>query len=398
MNIYEAITALSDYAVRTGLIEDADRVYSVNSLLEALQLDSYEPCEVCGKPQLAEILDSILDYACKNGICEDSIVYRDLFDTKIMGLLTPRPSWVIDKFESLYAESPKAATDFYYDFSKKTNYIRADRLAKDVKWITPTPYGDIDMTINLSKPEKDPRAIAAALKMKQSSYPKCQLCRENEGYAGRVNHPARQNHRIIPITMGGEPWFLQYSPYGYYNEHCIAFNGKHTPMTINKAAFEKLFDFVKRFPHYFIGSNADLPIVGGSILTHEHFQGGCYTFAMTKAEIEFPLNLRAMMILKQVFCIGPCLCFASEGKTRHAFASLRIRFLPLGNATRMRKHLFMPKQRALRTMQSRRLPDLQTENTKLILCSEIISQLPNFRMDIIIRTRNITTSSVKISA
>lgn len=292
MDIFEAITALADYAVRTGLIEENDRVYSVNSLLEALHLDSYEEREVAGEPELVEILNAILDYACKNGLCEDSVVYRDLFDTKIMGLLTPRPSWVIDKFESIYAESPKAATDFYYDFSKKTNYIRADRLAKDVKWITPTPYGDIDMTINLSKPEKDPRAIAAALKMKQSAYPKCQLCRENEGYAGRVNHPARQNHRIIPLTMGGEPWFLQYSPYGYYNEHCIAFNGNHTPMAINKAAFEKLFDFVKRFPHYFIGSNADLPIVGGSILTHEHFQGGCYTFAMTKAEIEFPFEFK----------------------------------------------------------------------------------------------------------
>lgn len=212
MDVFEAITALADYAVRTGLIEENDRVYSVNSLLEALHLDSYEEREVAGEPELVEILNAILDYACKNGLCEDSVVYRDLFDTKIMGLLTPRPSWVIDKFESIYAESPKAATDFYYDFSKKTNYIRADRLAKDVKWITPTPYGDIDMTINLSKPEKDPRAIAAALKMKQSAYPKCQLCRENEGYAGRVNHPARQNHRIIPLTMGGEPWFCNILP------------------------------------------------------------------------------------------------------------------------------------------------------------------------------------------
>lgn len=398
MDVFEAITALADYAVRTGLIEENDRVYSVNSLLEALQLDSYEPCEVAGEPELVEILNAILDYACKNGLCEDSVVYRDLFDTKIMGLLTPRPSWVIDKFESIYAESPKAATDFYYDFSKKTNYIRADRLAKDVKWITPTPYGDIDMTINLSKPEKDPRAIAAALKMKQSAYPKCQLCRENEGYAGRVNHPARQNHRIIPLTMGGEPWFLQYSPYGYYNEHCIAFNGNHTPMAINKAAFEKLFDFVKRFPHYFIGSNADLPIVGGSILTHEHFQGGCYTFAMTKAEIDFRLNLKAMAILRRALCAGRCLFCACAARTPRAFASLPIRCLPHGKATRMRKHLFMPKQRVFRTMQSRRLPDLQTENMKLILCSEIISQLRNFRMDIIIRTRNITTSSAKISA
>ncbi len=286
MDVFEGITALADYGVRTGLIEEADRTWAVNALLAALELDAYEERTVTGQPALTEILDSLLNYVCANGLCQDSVVYRDLFDTKLMGLLTPRPSAVIRRFWDLYAESPKAATDDYYAFSKTTNYIRADRLAKDAKWITPTPYGDMDITINLSKPEKDPKAIAAALQMKQSAYPKCQLCKENEGYAGRVNHPARQNHRIIPLEMGGGPWFLQYSPYGYYNEHCIVFNGRHTPMKIDRSAFQKLFDFVEKFPHYFVGSNADLPIVGGSILTHEHFQGGHYTFAMTKAPIE----------------------------------------------------------------------------------------------------------------
>lgn len=288
MTVYEGIAALAAYGVRTGLIEEADRTWVINRLLEALELDAFEAADVTGEPALTEILDTLLDYACSNGLCQDSVVYRDLFDTRLMGLLTPRPSAVIRRFWELYAESPKTATDDYYAFSKNTNYIRADRLAKDAKWIAPTPYGDMDMTINLSKPEKDPKAIAAALKMKQSAYPKCQLCKENEGYAGRVNHPARQNHRIIPLEMGGGEWFMQYSPYGYYNEHCIVFNGLHTPMKINRSAFCKLFDFVEKFPHYFVGSNADLPIVGGSILTHEHFQGGHYTFAMTKAPIETP--------------------------------------------------------------------------------------------------------------
>ena len=292
MDVFEGITALADYGVRTGLIEESDRTWAVNALLAALELDAYEERTVTGQPALTEILGSLLNYACANGLCQDSVVYRDLFDTKLMGLLTPRPSAVIRRFWDLYAESPKAATDDYYAFSKTTNYIRADRLAKDAKWITPTPYGDMDMTINLSKPEKDPKAIAAAKAAPQASYPKCQLCRENEGYAGRLNHPARQNHRIIPITINQEDWFLQYSPYVYYNEHCIVLNGHHTPMKIDKATFRKLLDFVKQFPHYFVGSNADLPIVGGSILSHDHFQGGCYTFAMEKAPIERPIAFR----------------------------------------------------------------------------------------------------------
>lgn len=286
MDIYSAITALVQYAEKENLIEKEDRAYAANRIIEALSLDSLEEREVTEEYSLEEILSAILNYACENGLCEDSVVYRDLFDTKIMGLLTPRPSEVIKNFRSKYEESPETATDYYYNLSRKTDYIREYRVKNDMKWVTSTDYGDIDITINLSKPEKDPKAIAAALTMKQSAYPKCQLCRENEGYAGRVNHPARQNHRIIPITVNDSDWFMQYSPYVYYNEHCIVFNGAHTPMKIDKSVFVKLFDFVKLFPHYFVGSNADLPIVGGSILTHEHFQGGHYTFAMAKAPVE----------------------------------------------------------------------------------------------------------------
>ncbi|MBE6817074.1 MAG: UDP-glucose--hexose-1-phosphate uridylyltransferase [Ruminococcaceae bacterium] len=291
MTIYEAIKALVNYAQNKGLIEKEDCVYAINSVCQALGLDTYEDCAV-KSDDLEEILAAILDWACENGLCENSVVYRDLFDTKIMGILTPRPSDIIRKFNELYEESPKAATDYYYAISKASDYIRAYRIKNDVKWITVTDYGDIDITINLSKPEKDPKAIAAALKMKQSSYPKCLLCKENEGYMGRINHPARQNHRIIPTTLAGEEFFMQYSPYVYYNEHCIVFNGEHIPMVINKAAFQKLLDFVERFPHYFIGSNADLPIVGGSILTHEHFQGGHYEFAMAKAPVETKVTFK----------------------------------------------------------------------------------------------------------
>ena len=232
-----------------------------------------------------------MDDAYQRGVMkENSIVYRDLFDTKIMGALTPRPAQVIEKFQALRAEDPQKATNWYYQFSQDTNYIRRDRIAKDMQWKAPTEYGELDITINLSKPEKDPKAIAAARNLPASAYPRCQLCAENEGYAGRVNHPARQNHRIVPITINGSPWFLQYSPYVYYNEHCICLNSEHTPMKIDKACFGKLLDFVGQFPHYFVGSNADLPIVGGSILAHDHFQGGRYTFAMAKAPVEAPFT------------------------------------------------------------------------------------------------------------
>lgn len=289
MNVNSAVKSLVHYAQKNNMIEKDDEIWAINSLCEALGLDSFEDCEAEDKP-LEEILDCMLNYAVENGLCEDSVVYRDLFDTKLMGILTPRPSKVRTDFNSLYEKSPEFATDYYYKLSQDSNYIRRYRIANDVKWITKTEYGDIDITINLSKPEKDPKAIAAALKMKAASYPKCLLCKENEGYAGRVNHPARQNHRIIPMTLGGDDFFMQYSPYVYYNEHCIVFNGEHTPMKIDKSAFKKLLDFVEKFPHYFIGSNADLPIVGGSILTHEHFQGGRYEFAMAKAPVETELK------------------------------------------------------------------------------------------------------------
>ena len=240
---------------------------------------------------LPAVLDELMDDAYQRGVMkENSIVYRDLFDTKIMGALTPRPAQVIEKFQALRAEDPQKATNWYYQFSQDTNYIRRDRIAKDMQWKAPTEYGELDITINLSKPEKDPKAIAAARNLPASAYPRCQLCAENEGYAGRVNHPARQNHRIVPITINGSPWFLQYSPYVYYNEHCICLNSEHTPMKIDKACFGKLLDFVGQFPHYFVGSNADLPIVGGSILAHDHFQGGRYTFAMAKAPVETPFT------------------------------------------------------------------------------------------------------------
>ncbi|MBQ4244110.1 MAG: UDP-glucose--hexose-1-phosphate uridylyltransferase [Clostridia bacterium] len=292
MNIYCAVNALVDYAVREKLIEKEDRIFCINRIIDTLSLDSFEDVKPEKEYPLEEILKAILDYACENGLCEDSVVYRDLFDTRIMGLLTPRPSQVIAEFKKRYAVSPREATDYYYNLSRKSDYIREYRIKNDMKWVTSTEYGDIDITINLSKPEKDPKAIAAAKNAKQSGYPKCQLCIENEGYAGRVNHPARENHRIIPITINNENWFFQYSPYVYYNEHCIALNSEHTPMIINRAAFNKLFDFVKLFPHYFIGSNADLPIVGGSILTHEHFQGGNYEFAMAKAPVETKVTFR----------------------------------------------------------------------------------------------------------
>ena len=291
MTVDSAIKSLVKYGVREGILDALDEKWAVNRLLEIMALDSIEAgAEPCESATLEEILKTLLDDACERGICEDSIVYRDLFDTKLMGAITPRPSQVINEFEKLYKESPEKATEYYYHISRKSDYIREYRIKNDVKWVTPTEYGDIDITINLSKPEKDPKAIAAALKMKQSSYPLCMLCPENEGYAGRVNHPARQNHRVIPLELEGESWCLQYSPYVYYNEHCIVFDSIHEPMKITEKGFRRLFAIVKKFPHYFVGSNADLPIVGGSVLTHDHFQGGNYTFAMAKAEIETPVT------------------------------------------------------------------------------------------------------------
>ncbi len=334
MKIHKLIEKLVAYGVITGLVWAEDIVYTTNRLLELFGVDDLEDEEDIAEgavgnesertgaevqkttentmnmnvsekfrfatdleendeeitvkvEDLEEILKGMLDYACEQGMIEDNITARDLFDTKIMGLLMPRPSEVIDNFRTLYQEeSPQAATEYYYDLSRNSDYIRRYRICKDQKWVTNTPYGELDITINLSKPEKDPKAIAAAKNAKQSGYPKCLLCKENEGYAGRMNHPARQNHRIIPVIINGSEWGFQYSPYVYYNEHCIVFNSEHVPMKIEHATFCKLFDFVKQFPHYFVGSNADLPIVGGSILSHDHFQGGNYEFAMAKAPVE----------------------------------------------------------------------------------------------------------------
>ena len=292
MKIETYIDSLVSYAMNAGLAEPCDHVILVNKLLELLGKDDYVPCDEPQSDDLEEILKGLLDYAVEKGLCDDNITARDLFDTRIMGALTPMPREVIGIFNHLYNEDPVKATDWYYKFSCDTDYIRRYRIKKDMRWKYPSEYGDIDITINLSKPEKDPKAIAAAKNAPQSSYPKCQLCVENEGYAGRMNHPARQNHRVIPITMQGKPWCLQYSPYVYYNEHCIVFNAEHTPMKIDKSAFEKLLSFTSVFPHYFVGSNADLPIVGGSILSHEHFQGGHYTFAMETAPIEKEITFR----------------------------------------------------------------------------------------------------------
>lgn len=285
MKIETCIDSLVCYAMNKGLAEPCDEMLLTNRLLEALHIDDYTPSQELLSEDLEEILGGILDYAIEHDLCDDGITARDLFDTKIMGLLTPMPREVIRTFREKYDRDPVEATDWYYQLSRDTNYIRTQRVAKDMRWKLDTAYGELDITINLSKPEKDPKAIAASKNAPQSAYPKCQLCVENEGYAGRMNHPARQNHRIIPIQVAGADWCLQYSPYVYYNEHCIVFNSKHVPMKIDRSAFEKLLDFTSAFPHYFVGSNADLPIVGGSILSHEHFQGGHYTFAMEKAPI-----------------------------------------------------------------------------------------------------------------
>ena len=284
MSIIDCLVA---YGLDKGLIQPADEIFVRNQILMTLGLDEDTLGEAEKEMALHEILETLTQDAVNRGVCADNGTARDLFDTKLMGCLTPWPSAVQEKFAKLNREQgAEAATDWYYTFSQDTNYIRRDRIAKDMKWVTPTAYGDLDITINLSKPEKDPKAIAAAKNAPQSGYPKCQLCVENEGYAGRMNHPARENHRVIPVTINGSRWCLQYSPYVYYNEHCIVFNRQHTPMKIENATFRKLLDFVKQFPHYFVGSNADLPIVGGSILSHDHFQGGRYTFAMEKAPVE----------------------------------------------------------------------------------------------------------------
>lgn len=291
--ICSAIQRLIDYAIKNDLITSDDELVARNMLMDALGVTEWQDEEITpAKVSIDDILAPLIDYACENGVIEDTNANRDLFDTKLMGILTPMPREIIRDFRAEYKKSPEAATDWYYDISKKLNYVRAGRIAKDLKWTYGGEYGTLDITINRSKPEKDPRDIAKAGATKSVAYPKCQLCAENMGYAGRQDHPARQNLRPIPIKINGGDWYLQYSPYGYYNEHCIVFNSEHIPMVIDAEVFLKLFDFIEKFPHYFIGSNADLPIVGGSILSHEHFQGGHYTFAMAVApeEAEFSLT------------------------------------------------------------------------------------------------------------
>ncbi len=285
MKIETYIDAIVSYAMNTGLAQPEDHRVLVNRLLDLLEKPDYEPSDEPQPEDIEDILAGILDYAVENGLCDDNITAKDIFDTRIMGAITPMPREIVRTFWEKYEKDPVEATDWYYKFSCDTDYIRRYRIKKDMRWKYESEYGELDVTINLSKPEKDPKAIAAARNAPQTAYPKCQLCCENEGYAGRMNHPARANHRIIPIKICGADWCLQYSPYVYYNEHCIVLNEKHIPMKIDKSAFEKLLDFVRLFPHYFVGSNADLPIVGGSILSHEHFQGGHYTFAMEKAAV-----------------------------------------------------------------------------------------------------------------
>lgn len=330
--ITKNIRKLISYGIQTGLVPEEDAVYTTNRLLELFGLDEPEECDgsaAVETEELETILGQMCAYACEKGlIAENTVTYRDLFDTKIMSMLMPRPSEVIRRFQELYEkESPEAATDYYYKLSRDSDYIRRYRVCKDIKWVAPTKYGDLDITINLSKPEKDPKAIAAAKNAKQSGYPKCLLCRENEGYAGRVNHPARQNHRIIPVTINGSKWGFQYSPYVYYNEHCIVFNFQHVPMKIEHATFCKLFDFVKQFPHYFVGSNADLPIVGGSILSHDHFQGGHYEFAMAKAPVERSFTVKGFEDVAAGVVKWPMSVIRLNGKDTDRIVALADRIL-----------------------------------------------------------------------
>ena len=326
MTVNGYLTALVEYGLKTGLIQDCDRTYIVNQLLMTMGLDSYEE-EAAPSMELEDILAGLLSDAVSRGVIEDNITAKDLFDTKLMGVLTPLPREVRAMFAALYAENPQKATDWYYTLSQDTDYIRRYRIKKDLRWKTATEYGDLDITINLSKPEKDPKAIAAAKAAPQSGYPKCQLCPENEGYAGRMNHPARENHRIVPITVAGANWYLQYSPYVYYNEHCIVFNAKHTPMVIDKSAFSKLLDFVTLFPHYFVGSNADLPIVGGSILSHEHFQGGHYSFPMELSPVEREIHFAGYEDIKAGIVKWPMSVIRLDGADKARLADLADKIL-----------------------------------------------------------------------
>ena len=329
MKITTCIDSLVSYAMNAGLAEPVDHQVLVNRLLDLLRIDDYVPSEEPQSEDLEEILAGMLDYAVEKGLCDDGITARDIFDTRIMGAITPMPREVIGIFDYLYMQDPVLATDWYYKFSCDTDYIRRYRIAKDMRWKYDSEYGEMDITINLSKPEKDPKAIAAAKNAPQTAYPKCQLCVENEGYAGRMNHPARANHRIVPIEVCGESWCLQYSPYVYYNEHCIVFNSKHVPMKIDRSAFAKLLSFVGSFPHYFVGSNADLPIVGGSILSHEHFQGGHYTFAMETAPVEQELTFAGFEDVQAGIVKWPMSVIRLNGSNPERIADLADKILTL---------------------------------------------------------------------
>lgn len=323
MNVNQAVKQLVQYGLNAGLFSKEDEIYVRNKILACILCDEYEETEEMAVQPLEDILKVLLDYSAQKGILKDNTTTeRDLFDTKIMDCLMPRPSEVIRTFLQYEKETPKKATDYFYKLSKDSDYIRTYRIKKDKKWIAKTEYGDLDITINLSKPEKDPKAIAAAKNMKSSNYPLCLLCKENEGYAGRMNHPARQNHRIIPVMIQGQKWGFQYSPYVYYNEHCIVFHGEHVPMKIDRDTFCKLFDFVKRFPHYFVGSNADLPIVGGSILAHDHFQGGNYSFAMAKAPVEREYKIKGFEDVGTGIVKWPMSVIRLEGKDTNRLVEL----------------------------------------------------------------------------
>lgn len=329
MSVCTNIKELVNYAEDCKLIEKTDRPWAINSLMAALKISDFtDDGQTPAKRPLEEILRDLCDYAFENGLIEaNTVAYRDLFDTSLMGLLTPRPSEVISNFWALYRESPEKATDYFYNLARNSDYIRTYRVKKDLKWVVESEYGDIDITVNLSKPEKDPKAIAAAKLLPPKSYPKCLLCRQNEGYAGTLSHPARQNIRLIPMTMAGQDWFLQYSPYVYYNEHCIALSGSHTPMKIDRSTFIKLLDFAEQFPHYFLGSNADLPIVGGSILSHDHMQGGHYTFAMEKAPIETPLTFKGFEDVTAGIVQWPMSVIRIAGKSKARLVELADKIL-----------------------------------------------------------------------
>ena len=372
--ITDLIRELVIYGKKNGLICEADEVYATNRLLELFDVMEYEENpEITESRAVCEILEDMMTYAHDNGIMkEDTITAKDLFDTKIMGCITPPPSVVRAEFAKRYAESPKEATEYYYQFSQATNYIRKDRIAKDEKWVTDTEYGPIDITINLSKPEKDPRDIAKAGQAKKSGYPACLLCKENEGYAGHFSHPARQNHRVIPIKLDGQNYYLQYSPYVYYNEHCIIFNEQHIPMKIDYAVFRKLLDFVRQYPHYMAGSNADLPIVGGSILSHDHFQGGGYVFAMAKADYERKFVIPGFESVTAGIVKWPMSVIRLQGDDMEVMAKA-------ADHTRMRMHLSSVRRTVSHTIRLHRLRGCMTISSNWILYSVTTLQPRNVR-------------------